>query len=82
MGAVTLPERGRSVVTLVLFAAMLAIVGPRHEPWFDEGQAWLLARDATLWDLLAHRVRYEGTPGLWHAILWLFSHAGMPFRLL
>jgi hypothetical protein len=66
----------------MLFAAMLAIVGPRHEPWFDEGQAWLLARDATLWDLLAHRVRYEGTPGLWHAILWLLSRAGMPFTCL
>src|SRR5205807_46535 len=50
-----------------------------HEPWFDEAQAWLLGRDTTLWDLLAHRLRYEGTPGLWHALLWLAAHAGLPF---
>ena len=76
------PERRRTVIVLAAFATMLAIVGPRHEPWFDEAQAWLIARDATLWDLLAHKVRYEGSPGLWHALLWLLAHAGMPFSWL
>ncbi len=76
------PERRRAVIVLAAFATMLAIVGPRHEPWFDEAQAWLIARDATLWDLLAHKVRYEGSPGLWHALLWFLSHAGMPFSWL
>lgn len=80
MGVVT--ENRRAFIALAVFVAMLAVVGPRHEPWFDESQAWLLGRDATLWDLLAHRVRYEGSPGLWHAILWLLSHAGMPFSYL
>ena len=75
-------EPWRSLLVLALFAALLATVGPRHEPWFDEAQAWLIGRDTTLWDLLAHRVRYEGTPGLWHALLWLFSHAGLPFAYL
>jgi hypothetical protein len=64
-----------------IFSAILAIVGPHHEPWFD-AQAWLIARDATLWDLLAHRVRYEGSPGLWHLLLWFLSRAGMPFTWL
>jgi hypothetical protein len=32
--------------------------------------------------MLAHRVRYEGTPGLWHLVLWLASHAGLPFSAL
>jgi hypothetical protein len=91
MGVVTPPEAPtpgaaaepwRSVLVLALFAALLAVVGPRHEPWFDEAQAWLIGRDTTLWDLLAHRVRYEGTPGLWHALLWLLSHAGVPFAYL
>jgi hypothetical protein len=75
-------EPWRSAIVLALFAAMLAAVGPRHEPWFDEAQAWLIARDSTLWDMLAHRVRYEGTPGLWHVLLWLLAQAGMPFRHL
>jgi hypothetical protein len=72
----------RSVLVLASFATLLTIVGPRHEPWFDEAQAWLIGRDSSLWELLAHRVRYEGTPGLWHALLWLSSHAGLPYRYL
>src|ERR1035441_6582079 len=42
-----------------------------HEKWADEAQAWLLARDLDLRTLWFHELRYEGTPGLWHTILWL-----------
>lgn len=41
-----------------------------HEPWADEAQAWLLARDNGFWHLMLHAIRYEGSPGLWHALLW------------
>jgi len=61
------------------FAAWVLIVGSHHEPWFDEAQAWLLARDSGFRTLLTQRVRYEGTPGLWHALLWLAIRAGLPF---
>lgn len=67
------------VIALFGFAAWVLIIGAHHEPWFDEAQAWLMARDNTLWQLLAQRVRYEGTPGLWHAVLWLCIRAGLPF---
>jgi hypothetical protein len=66
-------------LTLALFATWLLLIGSHHEPWFDEAQAWLLARDNGLWTLLAERVRYEGSPGLWHAILWLAIRGGLPF---
>jgi hypothetical protein len=75
-------EPWRSALVLALFAALLTTVGSRHEAWFDEAHAWLLGRDTTLWDLLAHRLHYEGTPGLWHALLWFVSHAGLPFAYL
>lgn len=69
---------------LILFAlgCWLALVGSAHEPWFDEAQAWLLARDNSLADLLVHEVRYEGSPGLWHFLLWLVQRAGLPFSTL
>ena len=76
--AVTVP----AVVALAAFAALLLIVGPRHEAWFDEAQAWLVGRDVSLWTLLTERLPYEGTPALWHGLLWLLSHAGMPFSWL
>lgn len=39
-----------------------------HEPWADEAQAWLLARDLNPITLMRF-LPYEGTPGLWHLLL-------------
>jgi hypothetical protein len=64
---------------LAAYACWVLIVGAHHEHWFDEAQAWLLARDNSLFDLMAHRVRYEGSPGLWHGLLWLLIRAGLPY---
>jgi hypothetical protein len=72
-------ENAVSAIGAAGLAAVLIAVGSRHEAWFDEAQAWLLARDSALPDLLIHRLHYEGTPGLWHMLLWLASHAGYPF---
>ncbi|MGA3087431.1 MAG: hypothetical protein ABSD75_02390 [Terriglobales bacterium] len=45
-----------------------------HEKWADEGQAWLIARDLDLRAIWFHELRYEGSPGLWHTILWVAQH--------
>lgn len=63
---------------LVAWAVPVAYVAWKHEPWFDELQAWLLARDSGFWELQLHRLRYEGTPGLWHALLWVAARLGLP----
>jgi hypothetical protein len=69
-------------LAVVAFAAWVLVVGTCHEAWFDEAQAWSMARDSSLWQLLAQRVRYDGTPGLWHAILWFAIRLGLPFRFV
>jgi hypothetical protein len=50
----------------------------RHEPWGDETHAWMLARENGYWQLMWEELRYEGSPGLWHTLLWGLSHAGLP----
>ncbi len=45
-----------------------------HEKWADEAQAWLIARDLPLRTIWFHELRYEGSPGLWHTILWIAQH--------
>jgi hypothetical protein len=45
-----------------------------HEKWADEAQAWLIARDLDLRTIWLHELRYEGSPGLWHTILWIAQH--------
>jgi len=50
-----------------------AVVLWKHEPWADEAQAWLIARDCSGVELLFQRLRYEGPPGLWYLILMVPS---------
>ncbi|HEY0786176.1 MAG TPA: hypothetical protein VGD62_09925, partial [Acidobacteriaceae bacterium] len=56
---------------LLAFAAVVAAGLRWHEGWADEGQAWNIAREMRWWPMVAHLLRYEGTPGLWHTLLWL-----------
>ena len=65
-------SRLANVLTLVFF--ILGIIGIlNHEMWFDELQAWLIARDSSsLADLLMN-IKYEGQPGLWHLCLYFIS---------
>ena len=49
----------------VIYALVVVLMVLHHEPWADEAQAWLLARDASLWDLWTRLMHYEGSPGIW-----------------
>lgn len=49
-----------------------------HEPWRDEAQAWLIARDIPLWEIPGY-MSYEGHPCLWHLIITPFAKLNMPY---
>lgn len=70
------------LAALALLALWLLMVGAAHEPWADEAQAWSLARDSGLAELMVERVRYEGTPGLWHVMLWIAQRCGLTYSQL
>lgn len=73
------PQFGRlEAAVLAVYACLLVWCVPHHESWFDEVQAWLIARDSSLVDLFVHRLHYEGTPGLWHLLLWAVIRLGAP----
>lgn len=61
---------------LALYILVLALILPHHEPWADEAQAWVLARDNSIWQILRFRLHYEGAPALWHLILHTFQLLG------
>src|SRR5260370_39192067 len=60
-------------LTMALYLALLAYMIPRHEPWADEAQAWELAKYLSLKSLFGTYIHYEGSPGLWHALLWMLA---------
>jgi len=49
-----------------------------HAPWRDEAQSWLLVRDLSLGGLI-NQMSYEGTPPLWHLILFPLAKLGLPY---
>lgn len=65
-------------LVLTGYTALTAWSVIHHEPWRDEAQAWLIARDVPLVDLF-RQANYEGSPVLWHLILKPFSALGAPY---
>lgn len=49
-----------------------------HEPWCDEAQVWLLARDVPVWKLPA-QMTFDGNPCLWHLLMVPFAKLGIPY---
>lgn len=64
------------------YAVLVILAVLRHEPWADEAQSWLLARDARLPQLWGRLLHYEGTPGLWQTLLYALIRLGLPYRAL
>lgn len=62
-----------AIVLTIAFAAVVAIGMAFHEPWRDEWQAWLLARDSPSLKALLYNMRYEGHPPTWHVVLFALS---------
>ncbi len=67
-----------ALIFLVYCAATIAGAA-HHEPWWDEAQAWLIARDTPLPDLFTHEFRYEGHPPLWYLLLAIPAKLGLPY---
>jgi len=68
--------------TLAAYVAVVLVSITRHEPWFDEAQAWLLARDADPVRIITRYAGYEGTPVLWHFLLLVPAKSHMPYITL
>ena len=60
---------------------MFALYRFFHEPWFDEAQAWAIARSGSLKEILFEIPHYEGHPPLWDLILLPFAKLGAPYEL-
>lgn len=75
-------EHGKcDVITLIIYLLGVCTVSFFHEPWFDEAQAWAIARSGTIKEILFEIPHYEGHPSLWHLILVPFAKLGAPYEL-
>lgn len=72
-------SRALLVIVFIAYCAVVITGACVHEPWWDEAQSWLIARDAPLGDLFTHVLRYEGHPPLWFLILAIPAKLGAPY---
>lgn len=74
---------GKIPEIIVLFVYTAAHLGMAivHEPFFDEAEAWQIARSVSLRTLFLETTHYEGHPPLWHLILMPLAKAGAPYEL-
>lgn len=68
------------IIIFALFVILSLILGFYHEPWADEAQAWLIARDASIGEIIFSVSRYEGSPSLWQLILKLLISLKFPYE--
>lgn len=69
------------VIALFLYAAIVVFSTYHHEPWRDEAQVWLLARDHGLLFML-DTISYDGHPLLWPLLLHPFAALGFPYATM
>lgn len=64
-------ERRTRWIALGAFLAIGLALVLTHEPWRDEIQAWLIARNSDSLGALIRNSRAEGHPLLWYLLLWV-----------
>ena len=68
----------KELIVFLLYAGLTFSLLSFHENWRDEAQAWLIARDCTIPELIG-AMKYEGHFLLWYLILMPFAKVGFPY---
>ncbi len=74
-----LDDRRTTVPVWMAWVLLVFFLAFHREPWRDEAETWLMARDASFAEVL-HRTAYLGTPVLWFTLLFPFAKSGLPFE--
>lgn len=69
------------ICAFVIFAVLTFIGALNHEMWYDEAQAWNIARDNDIAGIFG-MMKHEGHPALWHIILHILSKLGFKVAFL
>lgn len=72
---------GLEWAVFAFYAISLIFVACFHEPWYDEAEAWQMARCGSLKDIFFYIPHYEGHPALWYLILAIPAKLGVPYEL-
>ncbi|HZK79524.1 MAG TPA: hypothetical protein VFC46_00615 [Humisphaera sp.] len=74
-------DRRFAAILTSVYAIWVLFVCLHHEPWRDEADVWLAARDMTLGQLF-HWLGASGSPGLWYLLLMPLAKLGFPYHAM
>ena len=74
-----LTKNKKSLIVFAIYLTISLVAVLFHEPWEDEAQAWLTARDCTPIELVG-RMKIEGHFLPWYLILMPFAKLGLPLK--
>ena len=57
-----LKEKRIELFVFLIYVVGYILISAFHEPWFDEAQAWQIAKCANIKDILFEIPHYEGLP--------------------
>lgn len=66
------------LLVMLVYSILASIVVFTHEPYRDEAQAWLIARDTNIFEMFSLS-KYEGSPMLWHCLVNILTTLGLPY---
>lgn len=74
-------NRLAEIIAFIGFLALSIVMFVFHEPWYDEIQAWMVASDASISDMIWHLPHFEGHPPFWTLFLTIFAKTGVPMEI-
>ncbi len=74
---IILPE----CIAFALFVILSVVMYVYHEPWYDEIQAWMVAADASIGEMIFTLPHFEGHPPVWTLLLAVFAKTGVPMEI-
>jgi hypothetical protein len=75
----TREPRALLLAAAILYLLVVVPTSVLHEPWRDEADVWLAARDSDLSGLFI-RAAHSGTPPLWYLIVMPLARGGLPYE--
>ena len=72
-------DNHKEIIVFFIYSCITFSLLLFHENWRDEAQAWLIARDCSIPELIAE-MKYEGHFLLWYLILMPFAKLGFPYE--
>ena len=81
--SVNIVKKGKiaEIMAFVAFIILSVVMFVFHEPWYDEIQAWMVATDASIGEMIFTLPHYEGHPPFWTLILTIFAKTGVPMEI-